>query len=278
MDRILVVSFQQQSGKSTLALQLALAYQAQERSVVLMDYSSDQYALEALQQPQYKHIRGVSGGKGGVLSKVWAQEIRDDETVVIDTSLRMEQSRLDYLFRQVNSVLFLIDIGKVDLELFEEQFGEWIKRVRMVRSRLVVVATHCPHKQLMQVVRLRQQLDQFQIPLVMKLEGAADKEQVKSLAHMLLSDEMRVDSTSGNRLGRALHTATARAASMVGAIETLSGVAEEVKQAGIIEGIEEEMSYSDKRSEPVQKRTSPLEHLRKKNEMLKEINDRLRRL
>ncbi len=269
MDRVLIISFQQQSGKTTLALQLARAYQAQERGMVLMDYSCDQQALESLQEPQYAGIRGVSAGKGAVLSKVWAQEVKDSETVIVDTSLRLEQARLDYLLRQINSVLLVVDMRSLDLEHFEIQFGEWIKRIRMVRSRLVVVATHCIEQEMVQVVQLRQQLDHFQIPLVMKLEEQATPEQVDSLAHMLLHEEMRVDSVSGNRLGRALHTTTARAASMVGAIEALSS---------IVEGVREEVIEEEKGSFSLEDYPSPLESLRQKNQMLIRENERLRGL
>ncbi len=265
MERVLVVSFQPQSGKTTVALQLARAYQHLGRETVLMDYSTDQFAIEVLQEQQYSGIRAVAASKEAVLSKIWAQEVSDSDTVVVDTSLRMEQARHDFLLRQTNSVLLLIDISQLDLEDFELQFGEWIKRIRMVRSRLVVVATHIEPHSLLRVVQLRQSLDQFQIPLAMKLEGIASLEQIDTLAHMLLSEEMRVDSVSGNRLGRALHTATARAASMVGAVGVLSGVVDEVKREVGEEG-----------GRPIQDHPRPFESLQHKNQLLMMENERLR--
>lgn len=275
MDRVLVLSFQAQSGKSTLALQLVNAYQQQARSVVLMDYSSDQrarLALKKLEGTSRAAVRGVAAGRGvHMLSKVWAEQVNDHETVVVDTSIRLEKARLDYLLRQINSVLLVVDVSQVDLEKFDQQFGELIKRIRMVRSRLVVVATHCRDQGLLKVVQLRQHLDQFQIPLVMKLELEATDAQIDSLAQMLLSEEMRVDSVSGNRLGRALHPATVRAASMVGAIDTLSGIVEGVKHEVVSDPLEKLAECDTANRENV-----VVESLHEKNRMLAEENERLR--
>ncbi|HIJ23089.1 MAG: hypothetical protein HON68_09475 [Gammaproteobacteria bacterium] len=272
MDRVLIYSFQQESGKSTLALQLAHFYNQKGHKMVLMDYTINQTALESLGdecwQPSGSDmlVRGVAARQsGGMLSRVWAEQVSDAEMVVVDTSVKLEQSSLDYLLRQVNSILLLVDVRDVDLELFGQQFSELIKRIRMVRSRLVVVATHCDRHDLLRVVQLRQELDQFQIPLAMKLESAATSLQVESLAQMLLNDEMRVDSVSGNRLGRALHPAMKRAASMVSAVETLPAIVDEVKGDVLLkEEIEQEVS-------------SPLSSLREKNQRLLTENERLRR-
>lgn len=270
MDRILILSFQPQSGKTTLALQLTEAYRQQERVVVLLDYSHDQKARRSLKRTQSPSsqagVRAVAAGKElHMLSKVWAKEVHDSDTVVIDTSSRLEEARLDYLMRQINSMLLLVDMRKCDLEGVEVMFSGLIKRVRMVRSRLVVVATHCGVSELKQVVKLRQLLDQFQIPLAMKLEQEASEEQVASLARMLLSEEMRVDSVSGNRLGRALHPATVRAGSMIGGIETLSS---------IVEDVEREVVESGKVTIP--ESSHSLDQLREKSSVLARENRRLR--
>ncbi|MBT3309922.1 MAG: hypothetical protein HN382_10415 [Gammaproteobacteria bacterium] len=274
MDRVLILSFQPQSGKSTVALQLTDAYRQQGRSVVLMDYTADQVARVALDERSAADcvgVRGVAAGKEvHMLSKVWAEEVDDFETVIVDTACRLEPARLDYLLRQINSVLLVVDVSQIHLGEFEQQFSELIKRIRMVRSRLVVIATHCADQGLLKVVQLRQKLDQFQIPLVMKLEQMATPSQIESLAQMLLSEEMRVDSVSGNRLGRALHTATVRAGSMVGAVETLSEIAEEVKQSLGSECADEEI-------ESLAHPSVAMESLQEKNRLLAEENERLRR-
>lgn len=279
MDRILILSFQAQSGKSTLALQLADCYR-QQRPVVLMDYSSDQLACEQLEQrdPQAREqLRGVAAGREThMLSKVWAEEVTDHEMVIVDTSQRIEHARLDYLLRQINSVLLLVDLRSADLLGFEQQFGELIKRIRMVRSRLVVIATHATGDQLQQVVQLRQALDHYQIPLVMKLEAAASEAQVDSLAQMLLNEEMRVDSVSGNRLGRALHAATVRAGSMVGAIETLTEIAQGVQQE-IVGDLERLEADTTARNQVPSEASATLEQLQQKNRRLADENERLRR-
>ncbi len=271
MDRVLILSFQPQSGKTTLALQLADAYRRQERVVVLLDYSHDQKARRSLKGSQSTSsaagVRAVAAGKEAhMLSKVWAEEVHDSDTVVIDTSSRLEEARLDYLMRQINSILLLVDMRACDLEEFSQQFSGLIKRIRMVRSRLVVVASHCGEGELMKVVQLRQVLDQFQIPLAMKLEQEATEEQVSSLARMLLSEEMRVDSVSGNRLGRALHPATVRAGSMIGGIETLSSIVGEVEREVIESG-----------KVTIQASSHSLEQLKEKNRVLAHKNDQLRR-
>jgi hypothetical protein len=178
VDRILILSFQAQSGKTALALQLSEIYRRQGRVVVLMDYSNDQRARRTLKQQQGEvgagALRAVAAGRElYMLSKVWAEEVHDSDTVVVDTSCRIEQARLDYLMRQINSVLLVVDVAQCKLEQFAQQFGELIKRVRMVRSRLVVVATHANSQEMIKVVQLRQLLDHFQIPLVMKLEQEA---------------------------------------------------------------------------------------------------------
>ncbi|MBT7308800.1 MAG: hypothetical protein HN842_11335, partial [Gammaproteobacteria bacterium] len=212
-------------------------------------------------------VRGVSAVLGGdMLSRVWAEEVSDSDMVVIDTSLRLEQARLDYLLRQVSSVLLPVDVSALDLEQFEQYFSELIKRIRMVKSRLVVVATHCAEQGLLKVVQLRQELDQFQIPLVMKLEQVASESQADALAQMLLSEDMRVDSVSGNRLGRALRPAMARAASMVDAVDALSGIVDEVTGGVLEEGRIE-------REEP----PSPLQPQKERNQRLSMENERLRR-
>jgi cellulose biosynthesis protein BcsQ len=275
VDRILILSFQQSSGKSTLALQLVNAYRQRGWGTILMDYCADQQALEWLEEGKWQQgggvttpaVRGVSAVLGGdMLSRVWAEEVSDSDMVVIDTSLRLEQARLDYLLRQVSSVLLPVDVSALDLEQFEQYFSELIKRIRMVKSRLVVVATHCAEQGLLKVVQLRQELDQFQIPLVMKLEQVASESQADALAQMLLSEDMRVDSVSGNRLGRALRPAMARAASMVDAVDALSGIVDEVTGGVLEEGRIE-------REEP----PSPLQPQKERNQRLSMENERLRR-
>ena len=277
MDRILILSFQPQSGKTTLALQLSEIYRRQQRVVVLMDYSNDQKARRTLKREQAEvegssaSLRGVAAGKEiHMLSKVWAEEVHDSDTVVVDTSSRLEQARLDYLMRQINSVLLVVDVTQCNLEEFGQQFGELIKRIRMARSRLVVVATHCDPDDLIKVVQLRQLLDLFQIPLVMKLEQEATQEQGEALAQMLLSEEMRVDSVSGNRLGRALHPATVRAGSMIGGIETLSEIVETVKREVMQSGEWDELDLPELE-------TPSMEPLRETNERLARENERLKR-
>lgn len=271
MDRVLVLSFQPQSGKTTLALQLADTYCQQERVVVLLDYSNDQKARRSLKSRQNSEInervRGVAAGNElHMLSKVWAEEVHDSDMVVVDTSSRLEQARLDYLMRQINSLLLLVNVVECDLVQFEQAFSGLIKRVRMARSRLVVVATHSDSSDLLKVVQLRQVLDRFQIPLAMKLQQEATAEQVSSLARMLLSEEMRVDSVSGNRLGRALHPATVRAGSMIGGIETLSSIVEEVEREVIESG----------KVTPLPQPALTLDQLKQKNRALAQENRRLR--
>ncbi len=277
MDRILVLSFQPQSGKTTLALQLSHYFHQQGRPVVLLDFSNDQRARKQLIQSQdvsSTELRAVEVGKDvHMLSKVWAQTVRDQDTVVIDTSSRLEQARLDYLMRQVNSVLLLADLRDENLNEFEHQFSDLIKRVRTVRSRLVVVATHSCNKEMMRVVQLRQRLDLFQIPLLMKLEQQATPAQCEMVAQMLLSEEVRVDSVSGNRLGRALHPATARAGSMVGGIETLSEIMEAVKQRVLLSDRQEIKEVEEEGETAVQ---MAVEELKKKSQQLARENERLR--
>ncbi len=254
MDRILILSFQPQSGKTTLALQLSEIYRRQQRVVVLMDYSNDQKARRTLKREQAEvegssaSLRGVAAGKEiHMLSKVWAEEVHDSDTVVVDTSSRLEQARLDYLMRQINSVLLVVDVTQCNLEEFGQQFGELIKRIRMARSRLVVVATHCDPDDLIKVVQLRQLLDLFQIPLVMKLEQEATQEQGEALAQMLL-----------------------RAGSMIGGIETLSEIVETVKREVMQSGEWDELDLPELE-------TPSMEPLRETNERLARENERLKR-
>ncbi|MBT7308186.1 MAG: chromosome partitioning protein, partial [Gammaproteobacteria bacterium] len=54
MDRILILSFQQSSGKSTLALQLVNAYRQRGWGTILMDYCADQQALEWLEEGKWQ--------------------------------------------------------------------------------------------------------------------------------------------------------------------------------------------------------------------------------
>ena len=292
MEKIVVISSQKGCGKTTIATNLAAIHSKEGYEVTLVDYTKKEDALhwseKRSEQLSPVSVVAAYNTRSSMMTKEWMQQVgsigklENHNKVIMDANNDelIGQRRADVINR-ADIIIVPVAPALGGLTEFSDFLSELITSARRNKSRLMVVANMLEADQLM-LLFVRQVLNKFKIPVIAKIstlvgyskalatgKSICEIERIdaleecvswKKLIDGIHSDNVRVDSVAGTKLGRGLSKAT----------ESSVAIAEASRNALIVTKELLTVTHAEKQTAPTNNlRHKKISELKKRNMLLK---------